>query len=82
MMMKMSDKHYLDMSNERIDKGFDILDSALEKMFNEVKMNMFEALTVLDMLKLKIQRNNIDQYLLETVTRFQERMNEEDAKGR
>lgn len=81
-MTEKSEKHYINLSNVRIDKGFDIIDEAMGKVFNELHLNMYEATTILDMLRNKIQRNNIDQYLLETCTRFQERMNEEDEKGR
>lgn len=74
-------KHYADISNDRLDKGFDILDEAMEKIFNQYKLNFFEGLTILSMMETKLKRNNIDQYLLETVTRFQEKMNEDDVKG-
>lgn len=76
----MSD-HYIDISNDKINDGFDMLDTMMERVLYELELNMFEACTILDLMKLKIQRNNIDQYLLETVTRFQEEMNDEDAKG-
>ncbi len=75
-------KHYIDMSNERIDRGFDVLDKAMCEIMNELHLNVFEAYTVLSMMETKIRRNNIDQYLLETVTRFQEKLNEDDEKGR
>lgn len=81
-MSEESKKHYIDISNDRIDKGFDIVDAALGSAFNELKLNYFEGQMVLSMLSKKLERNNIDQYLLETCTRFQERMNEEDEKGR
>ena len=77
----MSHKHYADINNERIDKGFDILDEALGKIINDHKLNFFEVLTVLTMLDTKVKQNNISQYLLETVTRFQETINSEDVKG-
>ena len=51
------------------------------KAINEHKLNFFEVLTVLSMLDTKIKQNNISQYLLETVTRFQETINKEDEKG-
>lgn len=78
----MSEDHYVDINNDRIDGAFDIIDEAMAKIFNELHLNMFEALTVLTMMQSKIQRNNIDQYLLETCTRFQEKLNEDDEKGR
>ena len=74
-------KNYADINNERIDNGFDILDEAMGKAINDCKLNFFEVLTVLAMLDTKVKQNNISQYLLETVTRFQEKMNEEDSKG-
>lgn len=78
----MSDRNYINISNEKIDMAFDMLDTTMEKIVNDLKLNFFEVLTVLTMMDSKIKQNNIDQYLLETVTRFQERVNEEDAKGR
>jgi hypothetical protein len=77
-----SKKHYIDINNDKIDKAFDILDDTMGVIFNEHKLNYFEAQTVLSMMSKKIERNNIDQYLLETVTRFQEKINEEDEDGR
>jgi hypothetical protein len=76
------DKHYLNLSNERIDKGFNEIDIAMGKVVNEHKLNIFEVLTVLEMMATKVRQNNIDQYLLETVTRFQELLNREDEHGR
>ena len=70
------------MDSDRIDKAFDMLDEVMEKIVNEHHLNVFEVLTVLTMMDQKISRNNIDQYLLETVTRFQEKLNEEDERGR
>jgi len=75
-------KHYADMDNDRIDKAFDILDESMERIVNEHKLNFFEILTVLTMMEIKIKNNNTSQYLLETCTRFQEKINEEDEKGR
>ncbi len=75
---KETHKHYVGMSNERIDRAFDIMDEAMCEIMNELHLNVFEAYTVLSMMETKIRRNNIDQYLLETVTRFQEKLNEED----
>ena len=69
-------------SNERIDEGFNILDAAMEKIFNDLHLNYYEILTVLAMMDAKVKQNHISQYILETVTRFQERMNEEDEKGK
>ncbi len=74
--------HYADISNVRIDRGFDILDKAMCEVMNELHLNIFEAYTVLSLMEIKLRRNNIDQYLLETVTRFQEKINEDDEKGR
>jgi hypothetical protein len=73
-------EHYADISNDRLDKGFDMLDEVMEKIFNEHHLNFFEGLTVLSMMETKLKRNNIDQYLLETVTRFQENINKEDEE--
>ena len=54
----------------------------MEKIINETHLNFFEVLTILEMMATKVRRNNIDQYLLETVTRFQEMLNKEDEDGR
>ena len=75
-------KHYVDISNERIDKGFDELDLSMEKIINEYKLNFFEVLTILEMMSTKVRNNNVSQYLLETVTKFQELLNKEDQEGR
>lgn len=75
-------RHYVDISNDRLDSGFDQLDTAMEKIINETHLNFFEVLTILEMMATKVRRNNIDQYLLETVTRFQEMLNKEDEDGR
>jgi len=75
-------RHYIGISNERLDKGFNELDIAMEKIINGHKLNFFEVLTILEMMSTKVRQNNIDQYLLETVTRFQEMLNREDEHGR
>ena len=75
-------KHYVRMDGDRMDKAFDILDIAVEKIVNELHLNVFEVTAVIGMMEQKISRANIDQYLLETVTRFQEKLNEEDERGR
>jgi hypothetical protein len=68
--------------NEKIDIGFNELDTAMEKIINEHKLNFYEVLSVLAMMDTKVKQNNISQYLLETVTRFQELLNKEDRDGR
>jgi len=68
--------------NEKIDIGFNELDTAMEKIINEHKLNFYEVLSVLAMMDTKVKQNNINQYLLETVTRFQELLNKEDRDGR
>jgi len=68
--------------NEKIDIGFNELDMAMEKIINEHKLNFYEVLSVLAMMDTKVKQNNINQYLLETVTRFQELLNKEDRDGR
>ncbi len=73
---------YAEISNEHIDKAFNILDDAMEKIFNDLHLNYYEILTVLSMMDAKVKQNHISQYILETVTRFQEKMNEEDEKGK
>ena len=73
---------YAEIDNERIDEAFNILDNAMEKIFNDLHLNYYEILTVLSMMDAKVKQNHISQYILETVTRFQERMNEEDEKGK
>ena len=69
-------------NNDRINIGFDLLDSAMEKIVNEHKLNFYEILTILAMMDTKVKQNNITQYLLETVTRFQETANREDEELR
>lgn len=56
--------------NDKINIGFDELDSAVEKIVNHHKLNMFEVLTILAMMDMKVKQANINQYLLETVTQF------------
>lgn len=73
---------YANLSNERVNKGFDLIDEAMVNIINEHHLNYYEILTILAMMSAKVERNNIDQYLLETVTRFQEHMNSEDEEGR
>lgn len=68
--------------DNKINIGFDELDQAMEKIVNVHKLNMFEVLTILAMMDMKVKQSNIDQYLLETVTRFQEKLNEADERGR
>lgn len=75
-------KHYINMSNERIDRGFDILDKAMVEITGTLKLNYYEILTILTMMETKVINNNHAQYLLETVTRFQQKLNEEDEKGK
>ena len=69
-------------NNDKINVGFDLLDSAMEKIVNEHKLNFYEILTILAMMDTKVKQNNITQYLLETVTRFQEQTNKEDEELR
>jgi len=69
-------------NNERINIGFNLLDGAMEKIVNEHKLNYYEILTILAMMDSKVKQNNISQYLIETVTRFQEMSNKEDEKLR
>ena len=68
--------------NEKINLGFDILDNAMAEVVNEHKLNFYEILTILAMMDSKIKQNNISQYLIETVTRFQEQTNKEDQELR
>ena len=56
--------------DDKINIGFDELDLALEKIVNHHKLNMFEVLTILAMMDMKVKQSNINQYLLETVTQF------------
>jgi len=69
-------------NNDKINVGFDLLDSAMEKIVNEHKLNFYEIITILAMIDTKVKQNNITQYLLETVTRFQEQTNKEDEQLR
>jgi len=69
-------------NNDKIDAGFNELDIAMEKIVNEHKLNFYEVLSILAMMDTKVKQNNISQYLLETVTKFQEILNKEDQDGR
>ena len=69
-------------NNDKINVGFDILDEAMNNMINTHKLNFYEVLTVLAMMDTKVKQNNISQYLIETVTRFQENINKEDEDMR
>jgi hypothetical protein len=69
-------------NNDRVEIGFNELDIAMEKIVNEHKLNFYEVLSILAMMDTKVKQNNISQYLLETVTRFQELLNKEDQDGR
>ena len=73
---------YAEIDNEKIDEAFDMLDKTMETIFNDIHLNYYEILTILSMMDAKVKQNHISQYILETVTRFQERMNEEDEKGK
>ena len=66
--------------DNKINIGFDELDTAMEKIVNVHKLNMFEVLTILDMMDMKVKQSNINQYLLETVTKFQHDINNEDGR--
>jgi len=68
--------------NDKIEAGFNELDIAMEKIVNEHKLNFYEVLSILAMMDTKVKQNNISQYLLETVTKFQELLNKEDQDGR
>ena len=69
-------------NNDKIDAGFNELDIVMEKIVNEHKLNFYEVLSILAMMDTKVKQNNISQYLLETVTKFQELLNKEDQDGR
>ena len=69
-------------NNDRVEIGFNELDIAMEKIVNEHKLNFYEVLSILAMMDKKVKQNNISQYLLETVTKFQELLNKEDQDGR
>ena len=66
--------------DNKINIGFDELDTAMEKIVNVHKLNMFEVLTILAMMDMKVKQSNINQYLLETVARFQHDINNEDGR--
>ncbi len=68
--------------NDKLETGFNELDIAMEKIVNEHKLNFYEVLSILAMMDTKVKQNNISQYLLETVTKFQELLNKEDQDGR
>ncbi len=65
-------------NNDKINIGYDILDEAMSKIVNDHKLNYYEILTIIAMMDTKVKQNNISQYLIETVTRFQEQSNKED----
>ena len=69
-------------NNDNIELGFNELDIAMEKIVNDHKLNFYEILSILAMMDTKVKQNNISQYLLETVTKFQELLNKEDLDGR
>ncbi len=69
-------------NNDKVEVGFNELDIAMEKIVNEHKLNFYEVLSILAMMDTKVKQNNISQYLLETVTKFQELLNKEDQDGR
>ena len=69
-------------NNDKVELGFNELDMAMEKIVNEHKLNFYEVLSILAMMDTKVKQNNISQYLLETVTKFQELLNKEDQDGR
>jgi hypothetical protein len=69
-------------NNDKIEVGFNELDMVMEKIVNEHKLNFYEVLSILAMMDTKVKQNNISQYLLETVTKFQELLNKEDQDGR
>ena len=69
-------------NNDKVELGFNELDIAMEKIVNEHKLNFYEVLSILAMMDTKVKKNNISQYLLETVTKFQELLNKEDQDGR
>ena len=69
-------------NNDKVELGFNELDMAMEKIVNEHKLNFYEILSILAMMDTKVKQNNISQYLLETVTKFQELLNKEDQDGR
>lgn len=68
--------------NEKVDIAFDLIDAAMEEAVNENHLNYYEILTVLTLMDTKVKQNNISQYLIETVTRFQKQCNEEDEELR
>ncbi len=69
-------------NNDKVEVGFNELDMAMEKIVNEHKLNFYEVLSILAMMDTKVKQNNISQYLLETVTKFQELLNKENQDGR
>ena len=69
-------------NNDKVELGFNELDIAMEKIVNEYKLNFYEVGAILAMMDTKVKQSNISQYLLETVTKFQELLNKEDQDGR
>ena len=69
-------------NNDKVELGFNELDIAMEEIVNEYKLNFYEVGAILAMMDTKVKQNNISQYLLETVTKFQELLNKEDQDGR
>jgi hypothetical protein len=77
-----TEKNYADLSNARVDAGFDRLDEVMAIIINEGHLNYFEVQTILAMMHKKVERNNIDQYLIEACDRFCKKQNKEDLEGR
>jgi hypothetical protein len=69
-------------NNDKINVGFDLIDEAMSNVVNKHHLNFYEILTILAMMDAKVKQNNISQYLIETVTRFQQESNKEDKELR
>jgi hypothetical protein len=62
----------------KINKAYQELDKLMGHMVNELKLNYYEVMNVFAMMDGNIKQQNISTYLSETVTRFCEKLNEED----
>ncbi len=71
-----------ELRKDLISKAYRELDTFVCKFINDDKMNYYEVMIVFAMMNGNIQQQNISKYLVDTVSRFAKRVNEEDEKLR
>ena len=76
------EKNYVNISNARIDAGFDILDVAMKKICNEHFLTYYEILIILSMMEAKIKNHETSQYFLDNITKFTDKINEDAEEGK